>query len=116
VIPDAPIAREFYDKRLAALPSELPGGRSIDVEALLARGDAPRGADFPVPRPVLGTPPRPVVLHFNDGCGLGRRTPSASGVIGARACRARNALARHHARHCGSHFRLSEPNRLTAVE
>jgi hypothetical protein len=82
VIPDEPIAREFYDRRLAALPSELPGGRSIDVEALLARGDAPRGADFPVPRPVLGTPPGPVVLHFNDGCGLGRRAPSAPGVIG----------------------------------
>jgi hypothetical protein len=82
LIPDEPIAGVFYDKRLAALPSELPGGRSIDVEAVLARGDAPLGADFPVPRPVRGIPPGPVVLHFDDGCGLSHRPASALGAIG----------------------------------
>jgi hypothetical protein len=82
VIPDEPIARSFYDQRLAALPSELPGGRSIDVEALLARADAPLGADVPVPRPVLGIPPGPTVLHIDGGCGLARRAPSGPGLIG----------------------------------
>jgi hypothetical protein len=84
VIPDAPIAREFYDKRLAALPSELPGGRSIDVEALLARGDAPRGADFPVPRPVLGTPPgRWCCISMTAAASAGARLqpPASSGLV-----------------------------------
>jgi hypothetical protein len=67
VEPDEPVPPGFYEQRLAALPPELPGGRELDVEALLARAGAPLGADFPMP-----DPRPPVVLHIDDGCGLGR--------------------------------------------
>jgi MYXO-CTERM domain-containing protein len=54
VEPDEPVPASFYQKRLLALPPELPGGRSIEVASVLpplpSNPVEPAPVGFPMPR------------------------------------------------------------------
>jgi MYXO-CTERM domain-containing protein len=53
VEPDETVPVAFYDKRLPALPAELPGGREVNVPSSMSGSDDP-GAGLPMPRAAAG--------------------------------------------------------------
>jgi hypothetical protein len=104
VEPQGNVPDSFYLQRLLALPPELPGGREVEVAAVLpplpATGEQPAPVAFPVPRgePIGGN------LTGGGGCGMtGRSAPApwllgvglvAAGWRGRRRSRERSAGAR----------------------
>ena len=51
VAPDAPVPTDIYDKRLPALPDDLPGGREVELPTSpQLAGSAVATGKFPVPR------------------------------------------------------------------
>jgi MYXO-CTERM domain-containing protein len=102
VAPSETVPREFYDKRLAALPDELPGGREVVVVVADVTPPAPSGmpeppsTGFPMPRPNpdLGASPS---ASDDGGCSM---SPGASpapwllaGLLAAARARRRRARA-----------------------
>ena len=79
--PDDAVPSDFYEKRLAALPPELPGGRPVPIPvempvAPVSDPSTPSGpeptasADFPMPRVTPGYEPPARSSSSDGGCNL----------------------------------------------
>ena len=109
--PAEAVPAAFYEKRLAALPPELPGGRDVPIPeptrvptAVDPYGPLPipeptPSADFPMPRVTPGYEPsaRPVASSSDGGCGLGNGA-AANGAAGVAALALAAARLRRRAR------------------
>jgi hypothetical protein len=92
--PSEAVPSDFYEKRLAALPPELPGGREValpDVMPVAPAADpyAPlpeptASADFPMPRVTPGyePPPRAPSSSSDGGCTVAHGTASGTAASG----------------------------------
>jgi hypothetical protein len=91
VEPDEPVPTTFYAKRLLALPPELPGGRSIQVAAVLpplpSNPTEPIPSGFPMPRgDATGSSssgnPTASGAGGDGGCALTSRAAPTTGLLG----------------------------------
>lgn len=85
--PTEAVPREFYDKRLPALPADLPGGREVVVAGALPPLAPPTpepSAGFPMPRPnpELGGSSTPNPTASGDGgCSMARATAPGTWLL-----------------------------------
>jgi len=73
--PSEPVPGDFYEKRLAALPPELPGGRAVPIPVEMPAAPSTPGvpeptasADFPMPRVTPGYEPPARASSSDGGC------------------------------------------------
>jgi hypothetical protein len=111
--PSDAVPRDFYEKRLPSLPTDLPGGREVVVAAVTppvtppSVPEPPPSAEFPMPRanPDLGgsSSPNPMASGGDGGCAMSHRAvaPGAAtaawllaGLLGAASARRRRSGAR----------------------
>ncbi|HTV22834.1 MAG TPA: DUF2330 domain-containing protein [Polyangiaceae bacterium] len=102
--PTETVPSDFYDKRLAALPADLPGGREVAVPAVMPPVTPaipePPNVDFPMPRPNpdLGGSSAPNPMASDDGgCNMAPGSSSVpwllAGLVGAARARRRRGRA-----------------------
>jgi hypothetical protein len=99
--PTDTVPREFYDKRLPALPADLPGGREVVVADVMAPVTPPAtpepSSGFPMPRPNpdLGGSSPPSSASKDGGCSMAAGASPAPwllvGLLAAARARRRRA-------------------------